>query len=112
MTTLRDAAARRRLELNPITTSVNAAQQPYQTPSSALSANSLSAPFGYNPATYTPASSVRPYNPQQWTTSPSVISDTSTHFSTGRPPERPPDPESMLPSSHIVCAVTGSVPCV
>jgi hypothetical protein len=84
MTTLRDQAARRRLELNPITTSLGIAPQPHQTPTSALSSNSLSAPFGYNPSTYTPASAARPYNPQQWTSSPSIASDTGTHHSTGR----------------------------
>lgn len=85
MTTLRDQAARRRLELNPITTTLGINPQPHQTPNSALSSHSLSAPFGYNPSyTPTPVSAARPYNPQQWTHSPSVASDTGTHHSTGR----------------------------
>lgn len=91
MSMLRDQAARRRLELNPITTSslnVHQAPQPHQTPLSALSAHSLSAQFGYNPSAYTPLSAVREYNPQQWTSSPSVHSDHSQfqqQFSTARP---------------------------
>jgi hypothetical protein len=81
MSALRDAA-RRRLELNPITTSLTVSQQPYQqTPNSALSSTSLSAPFGYNPATYTPVSAVRQYNPQQWASSPSVNSDGGNRLS-------------------------------
>jgi hypothetical protein len=81
MSALRDAA-RRRLELNPISTSLTVLQQPYQqTPNSALSSNSLSAPFGYNPANYTPVSAVRQYNPQQWTSSPSVHSDGGNRLS-------------------------------
>lgn len=81
MASLRDQAARRRLDLSPITTSLTV-QQPYptQTPISALSSNSLSAPFGYYPATYTPVSAVRQYNPQQWTPSPSVSHDNTNHF--------------------------------
>lgn len=81
MASLRDLTARRRLDLSPITTSLTV-QQPYptQTPISAISSNSLSAPFGYHPAPYTPASAVRQYNPQQWTASPSVPSDHSNHF--------------------------------
>ncbi|KAF4637963.1 hypothetical protein G7Y89_g126 [Cudoniella acicularis] len=89
MATLRDQAARRRLDLSPITTSltVNQQQYPSQTPVSALSSNSLSAPFGYHPATYTPVSAVRQYNPQQWGASP-IPSDGSSHF--------PSRPESKL----------------
>ncbi|TVY68702.1 hypothetical protein LSUE1_G007236, partial [Lachnellula suecica] len=89
MANLRDQAARRRLDLSPITTSLSVAPQPHhsQTPSSGLSSNSLSAPFGYNPSAYTPISAVRQYNPQQWTSSPSVPSasdNSSTQF-----PSRP-----------------------
>ncbi|CZR57044.1 uncharacterized protein PAC_06933 [Phialocephala subalpina] len=88
MSTLRDAAARRRLELNPLTTSLSPHQSHLQTPLSALSSSSLSAPFGYNPATYTPVSAnVRHYNPQQWTSSPSVASESGTQFSTGMRPD-------------------------
>jgi hypothetical protein len=74
MSALRDQAARRRLELNPLTTSLGVAHPPlpHQTP---VSASSLSAPFGYNPQAYTPVSAVRQYNPQQWAASPSVASD-------------------------------------
>lgn len=91
MSLLRDQAARRRLELNPITTSsLGVSQQPQlqQTPVSALSATSLSAQFGYNPGSYTPLSAVREYNPQQWASSPSVLSDhshASQRFSQARP---------------------------
>lgn len=78
---LRDITARRRMELSPITTSL-AVQQPYpsQTPISAISSNSLSAPFGHHPVPYTPASAVRQYNPQQWTPSPSVATENRNHF--------------------------------
>lgn len=99
MSTLRDAA-RRRLELNPITTSLNSGfqqqAQHLQTPSSALSNNSLSAPFGYNPLAFTPVSAARQqYNPQQWTASPSVLSDNGTQYSNRRPqePSRQQDPD-------------------
>lgn len=93
MTSLRDAAARRRMQLNPITTSLNVVQPQshLQTPLSALSSSSLSAPFGYNPS-YTPISAVRQqYNPQAWTSSPSVGSEGGTQFSA-----RSPDPEGKI----------------
>ncbi len=82
MAALRDQAARRRLELNPIRTTLNVGQQPYhlQTPSSALSSNSLSAPFGYNSANYTPVSGVQQYNPQQWTASPNTTPESGPRF--------------------------------
>src|SRR5882757_3650893 len=83
MSALRDAA-RRRLELNPLTTSLGLAPQVHQTPNSAISSNALSAPFGYNPSTYTPVSAARPYNPQQWLNSPAAASDAGTHHSIGR----------------------------
>jgi hypothetical protein len=88
MSNLRDAA-RRRLELNPLSTALNGAhqQQPHhlQTPSSALSNNSLSAQFGYNPAAFTPVSAVRQqYNPQQWTASPSAVADNAVQFANHR----------------------------
>ena len=70
---LRDQASRRRIELNPLTTAINVAQQyPHQTPQSALSQTSLSAQFGYNPSSFspTPVSTVHQYNPQQWGSSP------------------------------------------
>ena len=107
MATLRDQAARRRLELNPITTSLNASQQPlpHQTPLSALSNNSLSAPFGYHPATYTPVSAVRQYNPQQWLNSPSVASEAGTHFSTGAIPQDAEGNAIRMPHSGL--AVNG-----
>lgn len=91
MSTLRDAA-RRRLELNPITTSLNSGHlqsHHLQTPNSALSNNSLSAPFGYNSAAFTPVSAARQYNPQQWTASPSVTSENGSQFT----PHRPQDSE-------------------
>lgn len=91
MSTLRDAA-RRRLELNPLTTSVNNGHlqsHHLQTPNSALSNNSLSAPFGYNAAAFTPVSAARQYNPQQWTASPSVASDNGSQFT----PHRQQDPD-------------------
>ncbi len=90
---LRDSAIRRRLELNPLTTSLNVIQPSHlQTPSSALSSTSLSAPFGYNPATFTPVSAVRQYNPQQWTASPTVVSDNGHHFNS----RQAQDPEGIM----------------
>ena len=97
MSMLRDQAARRRLELNPITTSslgVSQQLQPHQTPISTLSAASLSSQFGYNPQAYTPLSAVRQYYPQQWTPSPSVLSDRS-HVSQQFAQVRPQDPDGM-----------------
>jgi len=101
MSRLSDQAVRRRLELNPITTSLNhlQPQQPQNTPISAVSTHSLSAQFGYHPAAYTPLSAVRQYNPQQWAPSPSVMSDhshASQRFSSGRPQ----DPEGSANSLH------------
>jgi hypothetical protein len=98
MSNLREAT-RRRLELNPLSTSLNIGhhQQPHtlQTPSSALSSNSLSAPFGYNPAAFTPVSAVRQqYNPQQWTASPSVVADNGAQFAT----HRQQDPDVIVPA--------------
>lgn len=91
MSMLRDQAARRRLELNPIMTSslnVHQAPVPHQTPLSAASAHSLSAQFGYNPSAYnTPFSAVREYNPQQWAATPSAHSENSQfqpQFATAR----------------------------
>lgn len=81
MSNLRDPAARRRIELNPITTSL-ATNQVHHTPTSAISGTSLSTPFGYNPSTYTPSSSVQEYNPLQWTTSPNQAAQHSTQFRT------------------------------
>jgi hypothetical protein len=111
MSMLRDQAARRRLELNPITTSsLNVLQhpQPHQTPISALSATSLSTQFGYNPAAYTPLSAVREYNPQQWAPSPSVLSDNS-QGSYRFPQVRPQDPEGMetLLAIHLLLPAVG-----
>ena len=87
MSSLRDQAARLRMELNPLMTSLHGSQQPlpHQTPNSALSTNSLSAPFGYHPASYTPVTPAGRYNPQQWVNSPSVPSDAGTHFLAARP---------------------------
>ncbi|KAE8451528.1 hypothetical protein EG329_003601 [Mollisiaceae sp. DMI_Dod_QoI] len=115
MSTLRDAAARRRLELNPITTSLNVAQHQshLQTPLSAISSSSLSAPFGYHPATYTPVSAVRQYNPQQWTSSPSVASESGTHYSTGRPPDTetgPAPPPYSPPRSNRTSMIAAEEP--
>ncbi|RDL39586.1 Uncharacterized protein BP5553_03926 [Venustampulla echinocandica] len=94
MATLRDLTPRRRHDLSPLTTSLAVNQSPFptQTPVSALSSNSLSAPFGYHPATYTPVSAVRQYNPQQWTSSPSVPSDNNNHFISR------PDSEAAVPA--------------
>lgn len=86
---LRDQAARRRVELNPLTTNAISPAQQYahQTPSSALSQHSLSAQFGYNPSSFnpTPVSSVQQYNPQQWT-SPGA-SNSGGQRSAGRIPD-------------------------
>ncbi|RDW94601.1 hypothetical protein BP5796_00364 [Coleophoma crateriformis] len=93
MSNLRDPAARRRIELNPITTSL-ATHQVHQTPTSAISGTSLSTPFGYNPSTYTPSSSVQEYNPLQWTSSPSSqATQHSSHFRT----QSTYDPEVVVP---------------
>lgn len=104
MSNLRDQAARRRLDLSPITTSLTVAPPPHpsQTPSSGLSSNSLSAPFGYNPSSYTPISAVRQYNPQQWTSSPTVpsASDGSNHI-----PSRPDSEGNRSISYNIVPAL-------
>ena len=91
MSMLRDQAARRRMELNPITTQLNVIQQQqaHHTPISAVSANSLSAQFGHHPvAAYTPLSAVREYNPQQWAPSPGGVADHGhgqPQFASGRP---------------------------
>lgn len=108
MSALRDQAARRRLELNPITTSLNVSQQPlsHQTPLSALSANSLSAPFGYHPAAYTPVTPARQYNPQQWVHSPSVASDAGTHFSVARPQDPEGTPYQLFNCYTFACCET------
>ncbi|RFU31277.1 hypothetical protein B7463_g5042, partial [Scytalidium lignicola] len=102
MTSLRDQA-RRRLELNPITTQIAQQQQQQQqqqqhhlgsTPATAISASSFGAPFGYNPAIYnsTPVSAVRQYNPQQWFSSPAGASEQSSHYSSR------PDPDVTIPA--------------
>jgi hypothetical protein len=62
MSAIRDAFARRRQELNPLTTSLGPAPLAYPTPISAVTLNS---PYGYAP-THTPLSAVRQYNPPQW----------------------------------------------
>ncbi|KAH8668078.1 hypothetical protein BGZ60DRAFT_487535 [Tricladium varicosporioides] len=114
MATLRDQAARRRLDLSPITTSlsVNQPAYPSQTPISALSSNSLSAPFGYHPAAYTPVSAVRQYNPQQWGASPIVPSDGSGHF--GSRPESevvvPAPPPYSPPRSQRTSTISNEEP--
>ncbi|KAK6581486.1 hypothetical protein PZA11_006177 [Diplocarpon coronariae] len=101
MATLREAA-RRRLNLDPLTTSLTSSQhqhqhqQYYQTPSSALSATSLSAPFGYNPSAFTPVSAVgnSAYNPAQWSNSPSVTPDGSSQLPPGSSSARLHDAEA------------------
>ncbi|CAG8956444.1 hypothetical protein HYFRA_00003828 [Hymenoscyphus fraxineus] len=98
MASLRDQAARRRLDLSPITTSLAVQQQyPTQTPISAISSSSLSAPFGYHPAAYTPVSTVRQYNPQQWTPSPSITHDNTNHFQARADGEVVPAPPPYSP---------------
>ncbi|KAK2627292.1 hypothetical protein QTJ16_003258 [Diplocarpon rosae] len=109
MATLREAA-RRRLNLDPLNTSLNSPphqhqhqhqhqhyyHQTHQTPSSALSARSLSAPFGYNPSAFTPVNAVgnSAYNPAQWSNSPSVTPDSSSHLSPGHSSSRAQDVEA------------------
>ncbi|PBP27837.1 hypothetical protein BUE80_DR001156 [Diplocarpon rosae] len=103
MATLREAA-RRRLNLDPLTTSLNSPQhqhqhyyhQTHQTPSSALSATSLSAPFGYTPSAFTPVSAVgnSAYNPAQWPNALSVTPDSSSHLSPGHSSSRAQDVEA------------------
>lgn len=67
MNSLVDTVQRRRQNLNPLTTQLNQGHaQQYQTP---ISAVGLSSPFHQAP--YTPASTVRQYNPQQWGGGPS-----------------------------------------
>lgn len=102
MSNLRDQV-RRRLELNPLTTSISPIQQPHQTPASGISSNPLSAQFGYTPLGYTPisavpASAARQYNPQQWGSSPNVSSAVSTQY-----PSRPQDSDGreMLHAQYL-----------
>ncbi|KAH8812042.1 hypothetical protein F5884DRAFT_300537 [Xylogone sp. PMI_703] len=99
MSSLRDQA-RRRLELNPIATSIVQQQQHQQhlagTPATAISASSLSAPFGYHSTaayTPTPVSAVRQYNPQQWIASPAGGSEQASHY-----PSRHQDPDVTIPA--------------
>lgn len=86
----REHGIRRRMELNPITTSLQTTPPHHQTPGSAISGN-MSAAFGYHPSQYnTPLSSVRQYNPSQWTSSPSVSGGSDgSHYSARQP--RDPD---------------------
>ncbi|QSZ30744.1 hypothetical protein DSL72_000302 [Monilinia vaccinii-corymbosi] len=86
----REHGIRRRLELNPITTSLQITPPHHQTPGSAIAGN-MSAAFGYNPSQYnTPLSSVRQYDPSQWTSSPSVSGGSDgSHYSAR--PTRDPD---------------------
>ncbi|THV51998.1 hypothetical protein BGAL_0092g00110 [Botrytis galanthina] len=91
----REHGFRRRMELNPITTSLQVTPPHHQTPGSTISGNPSSA-FGYHPSQYnTPLSSVRQYNPSQWTSSPSVSggSDVS-HYSA----RQPHDPDVVIPA--------------
>ncbi|KAI9744767.1 MAG: hypothetical protein M1818_001692 [Claussenomyces sp. TS43310] len=66
MSAIRDVLARRRQELNPLTTSVGHPQHQLAIPSSAVG---MSTQLSYNQSGYTPASAVRDYNPQQWSSS-------------------------------------------
>jgi len=106
MSMLRDQAARRRMELNPITTQLNVLQQQQQahhTPISAVSANSLSAQFGHHHpvAAYTPLSAVREYNPQQWAPSPGGVADHG-HGQLQFPSGRPRDMEGKIVKPEIL----------
>ena len=65
MNPLMDNVQRRRQNLNPLTTQLNQAHQPYQPASAA----GLSSPF-HNQTPYTPLSSAAQYNPQQWSAGP------------------------------------------
>lgn len=89
MNIFRDGGGRRQQNLNPLTTAVGNYQQAHnvssQTPSSATT---LSSPFttysnSGTSANYTPVSSARQYNPQQWG-SPNIGSDRMSQFT--RPP--------------------------
>lgn len=81
MSAFRDSAiARRRQDLNPLTTTLTPIPHHLQTPGSTTS---LSTPFGYNPSSFTPISAAGSYNPQQWDRG-SVGSDHSHRF----PPAR------------------------
>ncbi|KAI9649043.1 hypothetical protein NHQ30_001610 [Ciborinia camelliae] len=81
----REHGIRRRMELNPITTSLQITPPHHQTPGSAISGN-LSAAFGYHQSQYnTPMSSVRQYNPSQWTSSPSVSGGSDGSHYSARP---------------------------
>ncbi|KAG9247267.1 hypothetical protein BJ878DRAFT_205444 [Calycina marina] len=120
MSFLRDQVARRRLDLNPLTTQLNTLQQsPAQhTPASAVSANSLSAQFVHSTAAYTPLSAVRQYNPQQWAPSPGTDHGNSQPlFARSRDPEvvspAPPPyspPRSQQPVSHADETYSGGSP--
>lgn len=69
MNPLMDNVQRRRQNLNPLTTQLNQAHQPYQPASAA----GLSSPF-HNQIPYTPLSSAAQYNPQQWSAGPVAYS--------------------------------------
>ncbi|PSS13243.1 hypothetical protein M430DRAFT_21152 [Amorphotheca resinae ATCC 22711] len=96
MSAFRDQAARRRLDLDPLSTSINNNHQslPLTTPISAVSHNSLSTPFGYNPQAYTPVSAVRQYNPQQWASPQGVHPDHGGQY----PRPQLHDPEAVSPA--------------
>lgn len=68
MTTSRDATSRLRQTLNPLMTSLGGFHNQMHTPHSAVSVHS-SYPYSAAPA-QTPASSIQPYNPQEWGPSP------------------------------------------
>ncbi|GAW14215.1 hypothetical protein ANO14919_036140 [Xylariales sp. No.14919] len=73
MTSTRDTPSRLRQTLNPLLTSALGYHNPLNTPQSAVSISS-SHPF----AGQTPASSIQPYNPQEWIPSP-VVGPERTH---------------------------------
>ncbi|KAM0136017.1 hypothetical protein ACHAO1_004846 [Botrytis cinerea] len=91
----REHGFRRRMELNPITTSLQVTPPHHQTPASTISGNPSSA-FGYHPSQYnTPLSSVRQYNPSQWTSSPSVSGGSDASHYSARPSH---DPDVVIPA--------------
>ncbi|CAJ2505591.1 Uu.00g129850.m01.CDS01 [Anthostomella pinea] len=103
MTSARDTTSQLRQTLNPLlTTSLGGHNNHSQTPHSAVSISSYHT-FG----PLTPASSVQPYNPQEWAPSPAVVPERTHQFTppsslrdTHAPPPYSP-PRSQRPSSIV-----------
>ncbi|KAH6647849.1 hypothetical protein BKA67DRAFT_662602 [Truncatella angustata] len=105
MTSARDSNTRLRQTLNPLlTTSLGGFHGQLATPHSAISST---APYNYS-AAQTPASSVQPYNPQEWAPSPAVqrthqFPPPASHEPQSSPLPPPPysPPRSQRPVSGV-----------